>query len=70
MISLKQQPYCLLVHVYSHDGVEERLYECPRAACDFARKQFKREDVYKVKVWAGAPVPNVDEHPYLILHLI
>jgi hypothetical protein len=39
----------------------------------FARDVFKLPEVYKVKVWdlrISEPVPNVADHPALLLHLV
>lgn len=69
-------PKPFLVHVYrtdlrnhlSHESFAEKV-----KALGFARRQFKLAGVYKVKVWdirLGNPVPNVENHAAMILHLV
>lgn len=61
------------VQVYMPFEVMVRTFVYEIHAFDFAFKQFKLPDVYKVKVWnllIGDPVPGADEHNALILHLV
>lgn len=62
-----------LVHVYKPDTVVGHEFTDKLRALTFARRQFRSDDVYKVKVWdirLGQPVAGVQIHPALILHLV
>jgi len=75
MVSINQliveNPF--LVHVYTTSGIVKRQFINELNAIYFAKDQFNRDVVYKVKVWdlrIGKPVLNVQTHPALILHLV
>lgn len=58
------------VYVYTINGVDKRSFFKRSIAIRFAQRKFEDGGVYKVKVWNGDPVPNVDTHDRLILHLV
>lgn len=59
------------VHVYRVNGKHTTSrWRDPVLAKKFADRMFNEAEVYKVKVWKGTPVRNVDAHPNLIYHLV
>lgn len=60
----------IFVHVYEVARVRELFFDTAKEARQFARNEFKKGNVYKVKVWKNFSVPNVVQHENLILELV
>jgi hypothetical protein len=65
----------IIVHVYTaslDNHVKEKVFRDneQETAKAYARNEFKKNGVYKVKVWTGKPIPNMVDAPGLLLELV
>jgi hypothetical protein len=67
-----ERPFLVCLYHVSGTWVGERFINKLNAFY-YAEDQFKKPEVYKIKVWdlrISDPVPNVEDHPALLLHLV
>lgn len=64
--------YAVYIYLIGQPAIV-RYRNVRKDALSFGRQRFKDHGVYKVKVWdleISRPVPNVETHKALILHLV